>query len=716
MFKLLGALPLVSGLWVVAAAAATPASGQEASAGTPAQQAAPADDDKKALRYEDTASVEAKTPAVPPPADAATKLEANVRDLPVSVSVVSGRLAAEQAGLVLTDALENASGVNVATGFGLFDFFTVRGFDSLESGLVLVDGAPDPEATFYPLYNVQQVEVLKGPGAFVWGGGALAGTVQVVRKHPVAARFGDVTLAYGRYGTYEAAGDANLASRDGAVAFRLNAVGQGTDGYRDGRDGSIAGINPSFAWRPDQGTRVALSYEYLHSNQSPDSGLPFLNGELAGASRTTSYQSSTDFSEQDVHRVRLDAERRLNDTFVLRDKLYYSAFDWQTDGTLLLGAFPFPDGATYVPRTQGLLDDRQRLVGNQLELVASFHTGGVAHQLVTGFEASRLTDTYTQDAQLLQPLDLGNPFEADVSIYPIPLPQASQAGDSRSRVLAPYVIDRMSVGERFEILAGARYDDVDFEDAATGTARDASQLSPLGGLVFKPVPALSLYASAGLGFAPPSIQVVGPREPEESSQLEGGAKLSFLGGKGYAGAAVYQLERENIAVPDSTGLSRQSGSQRSRGFELEVSAEPRAGLGMRVHYAFTSAELTSFSEMVQLGQGFLVLDRSGNVPAFAPRHIASFWGTVPLGHGFSLGAGLRYVSEQFVAPDNRNVIDSYALCDAAVFYARGLARIGVHLRNLTGTEYATRGFGSDSAIPGRPFEAIARVELGFGRR
>jgi iron complex outermembrane receptor protein len=400
---------------------------------------------------------------------------------------------------------------------------------------------------------------------------------------------------------------------------------------------------------------------------------------------------------------------------VLRDKLYFSALDWKTDGTLLLGAFPFPDGGTYVPRTQGLLDDRQRLFGNQLELVASFHTGDVAHQLVTGFEASRLDDSYTQDAQLLQPLELTNPFEADVSIYPIPLPQASQAGDSRSLVLAPYVIDRMSVG-RFELLAGARYDSVDFEDASTGTTRDASRLSPLGGLVFKPVPAVSLYASGSLGFAPPSIQVVGPREPEESSQIEGGVKLSFLGGKGYAGAAVYQLERENIAVPDSSGLQRQSGSQRSRGFELELSAEPRAGLGVRVHYAFTSAELTSFSEIVPFDQGFLVLDRTGNVPAFAPRHIASFWGTTPLGHGFSLGAGLRYVSEQFVAPDNRNVIDGYALCEAAVFYARGLARVGVHLRNLTGTEYATRGFGSDSAIPGRPFEVMGRVELGFGRR
>ncbi len=412
---------------------------------------------------------------MPPPTDTATKLETKVLDLPLSVSVVSGRLAAEQAGLVLGDALKNASGVNVGTGFGLFDYFVVRGFDSLETGLVLVDGAPDLEAPFYPLYNVQQVDVLKGPGAFAWGGSALGSAVQVVRKHPVAARFADVTLAYGKYGTYEAAGDVNLGSADGKRAFRLNAVVQGTNGYRDGRDGTLGAFNPTFLWRPDDRTRVGLSYEYLSNNQSPDSGLPYANGSLVGPSRQTSFQSASDFSEQDAHRARFDAERRLNDTFLLRDKLYFGALDWASDGTLLVGAFPFPDGNTYAARTQGLLDDRQRLYGNQLELVASFHTGSVAHELVTGLELSRMTDVYTQDAQLVQPLDVANPVEFDVGIYPIPLPQAHQAGDSTSRVLAPYLIDRISFSPKFQLVAGARLDDVHFED--TVTVDDARRLA-----------------------------------------------------------------------------------------------------------------------------------------------------------------------------------------------------------------------------------------------
>jgi TonB-dependent siderophore receptor len=700
----------VSAAVVSGALAAAPLRAQD-----PQPTAAPAT--QEPLRYQDTASVEAKTPAVPPPADTATRLEVNVRDLPLSVSVVSGRLAADQAGLVLSDALENASGVNVATGFGLFDYFTVRGFDSLESGLVLVDGARDPESVFFPLYNVQQVEVLKGPSAFAWGGGAIAGTVQVVRKNPVAARFADVTVAYGRFGTYSAAGDANAATRDGKLAFRLNAVRQGTDGHREGLDGSIWAVNPGLAWRPDPRTRVALSYEFLRSTQSPDSGLPFMDGSLAGLSRETSYQSASDFSDQDAHRARLDAERRLSDHLVLRDKLYWSALDWQTDGTLVLGAFPFPDGRAYVMRTQGMLDDRQRLLGNQLELVASFGTGGAAHELVLGFEASRHADEYTQRAQLVQPLDLLNPVEADVSIYPIPLPQADQAGDSTSRVLAPYLIDRVRLSSRFELLAGLRYDNLDFEDTVTGTDRSDSRVSPQAGLVYKPTPDISIYASAGLGFAPPSIQVIGPRDPEDSTQVEGGVKLSFLGGKGYASAAVYQLERGNIAVPDSTGLTSQSGSQRSRGLEVELSAQPSDGLGFHASYAFTDAELTSFAEIVQTGEGFFVADHSGNVPAFAPRHMATVWGTARLGGGFSVGAGVRCLSRQYVAADNRNSVAAYGLLDAALYYrTKSRARFALHLRNITGTEYATRGFGSDSAIPGRPFEVLGRVELGFGRR
>ena len=118
----------------------------------------------------ETVDVEAELPALPPSSGAATRLPVAVKDLPVTLSVVPASLLRDQDGFVLADALKNASGVNVASGFGIFDYFVVRGIDSLTGGLVLTDGVPEPESTYYPLYNVRQIEVLKGPSGFLYGG------------------------------------------------------------------------------------------------------------------------------------------------------------------------------------------------------------------------------------------------------------------------------------------------------------------------------------------------------------------------------------------------------------------------------------------------------------------------------------------------------------------------------------------------------------------
>jgi outer membrane receptor protein involved in Fe transport len=241
----------------------------------------------------------------------------------------------------------------------------------------------------------------------------------------------------------------------------------------------------------------------------------------------------------------------------------------------------------------------------------------------------------------------------------------------------------------------------------------------MGGLLFSPKSDLSFYVSAGTAFAPPSTQVIGPRDPEESWQVEAGAKIGFLSGKGLATVAVYNLERDNIAIPDSTGFTSQQGDERSQGFELELSAEPSKGWVAYASYAYNDAELTSFNEIVRTGQGptdFIVVDRSGNRGPLAPRHIGNLWTSRQFASGLGLAAGLRFVSSQFIAEDNRFQIDDYVTVDAIVSYRIGKVRAAVNLKNLTGTEYASRGFGNVSAIPARPFEVLGRIELGFGSR
>ena len=672
-----------------------------------------------APRFESSVEVEAALTPAPAESTVATRMPVLPRDLPLSVAVVGRPLLDEQRALVLGDALLNVSGVNVATGFGVFDFFVIRGFDSLSSGLVLTDGLPEPESTFYPLYNVRQVEVLKGPASFLLGGNPLAGAVQLDRKRPQAKTFADAVVGYGRYGTFEASLDANAATSDGKLAARVNGTWQGTDGYRDLPDGSIKGLNPTLTWRPDSKTRLFLDYEIVKSDWPPDTGIPFVGEsgtELAPVPRTTSYQTPYDHSTQDVQRFRFEAERRLGDSLVLRNRLYYSELEWDSDGTLVNGAYPFPDGRTYVARTLVLLDDRQQLLGDQLELGASFTTGPVKHDLLAGFEIRSLTDRFTQDVAFLPPIDLLAPVETAQPPFAT-VPYLAQQGDSSALVLAPYLVDRLRFSPKVQAFVAARLDVLDYEDPPNATERDDTRFNPMLGLTFSPTTDLVLHASWGTASAPPSTQVVGPREPEESWQAEVGAKLALADGKARAGLAVYRLERDNIAIPDSTGLARQTGDQRSRGVEVDLSVKPSPGWVTTAAYAYTDAELTSFSEIVPLPPpDFVVVDRSGNRAPFAPRHIFSLWTSKDLGRGIGAALGLRSLSDQFVGEDNRYSIPGYTTLDAMLSYERPRLRLQLNLRNLTGAEYATRGFGSVSAIPARPFEASFRAQIGLGRR
>jgi outer membrane receptor protein involved in Fe transport len=316
----------------------------------------------------------------------------------------------------------------------------------------------------------------------------------------------------------------------------------------------------------------------------------------------------------------------------------------------------------------------------------------------------------------LPPLDLLAPVET--AQRPVAtVPPLAQKGDSRALVAAPYVVDRVRVSSKVQAFVGARLDVLDYEDPANTTERNDTGFNPMFGGSYSPTRTLTLHASWGTASAPPSTQVVGARAPEKSRQAEIGAKLAIPGGKAFATLAVYQLERDNIAIPDASGLSRQVGDQRSRGVELDVSVQPRPGWVTAATYAYTDAKLTSFSELVPLAPpDFVVIDRSGNRAPFAPRHLFSLWTSKTFGGGLGAALGLRCMSDQFVAEDNRHTIGGYATLDAMVSYELRPLRFRLHLKNLTGTEYETRGFGSASAIPARPFEIQARAELGFGKR
>jgi len=650
---------------------------------------------------------------VPTVSTIATKVPVPLRLTPASIGVVNNGLFRHQSGVVLGDALRNVSGVNVQTVFGVTDFFIIRGFDSLSSGLVLTDGASEPEATFYNLYNLERVEVLKGPGAFLYGGNPLSGSVNLSRKQPVFTNLFQVAGSYGPYNTARGTVDAGWADLDAGVAVRLNALRQVSDSYRDDKDSGIWAVNPSATWRNEK-TTVTTNFEYVTSAYKSDSGLPIVGGTVADVPHTQSYQSPFDASDQEIYRARVDLQSQLSRKVTLRNKLYYTDFSWISQGTLFNGVFPNAQGGLDVSRTLVLLDDRQKVLGNQFEMLFSVATGSVEHTLLTGVELAQWKDVFSLDVALLPNVDLFNPVETAALPHFI-IPGQSQGADSKSLIVAPYVVDRMVFSESFQAFLGGRYDRIDYDDPVTSTDRNYNKFSPMAGLVLAPTEDLSFYANVGRAFAPPSSQVAGPREAEESQQFEVGAKKYLVDNRLHASLAFYHLQKDHIGIPDATGVTKQDGDQRSRGVELEVMVRPRPDWHTFFSYALSDAELTRFSEFVavptQTGVTYQYVDRSGNRPAFSPRHILNVWTAKNFENGLEFGVGARYVGKQFIAEDNQFQMDGVLTFDASASYTYNQFKFRVNGKNLTDQTYETRGFGATSVIPAAPFGLYGAFEI-----
>ena len=626
---------------------------------------------------------------------------------PLQVSVMNASFIKAQGSQKLSDVLRNSAGVNTGTGNGIHDFFVIRGIDSLNGGLVLVDGIPEPEATLYPLSLYEDVHVLKGPGAFAYGANSLAGSVNLIRKQPLFDRFVAAEFMTGSHDTYRGVVDAAGQAGDHA-AGRIVGLYEEAESHRDDIEREIVNVSPSLLVRLSEDSEVRLFYDYMNSELTPDAGVPVLGDKLVVDSRSATYHLPGDTSEQDVNRAVADYRHRLSEHNEIRGRLYFTELDWQSEGTIL-ASFPFfLSGLEPTPRTlgrlRGILDDEQRILGGELEWSSRCESSGCEHEAVIGIEATRFTDDFVIDINPASSIDIVTRTESP-GVFPDLPPNT---GDAESDIFSAYLRDRIVISEQWSLLAGARLDQLEFDDDDRGTSRSDTEFSPFGGLVFQPSEPVAVYVNGGTGFAPPSTQVLGPRgEPETSVQVEAGVKVQLPDPDWFAQVAVYHLERDDIAIPESSGLFTRNGSQESRGVEVEIQGDVTSRLRLLVAYAYLDSELTDFTEMV----GSFVVDRSGNTAPFAPEHIARIWTSLDVTDNFGVALGLRAVGDQFIAADNTFEIESYTTLDAALIYTATDWYISVHAENLTDEDFATRGTGNTSIIPADDLAVFGTVGI-----
>ena len=640
----------------------------------------------------------------------ATKTDTPLLDVPQSINVVTRAQLDDQALHSLGDVLRYVPGVTVGQGEGNRDQVTLRGQNTTAD--FFLDGVRDDVQYFRGLYNLERVEVLKGPYALIFGRGGGGGIVNRVQKSPSpAARFLDAKAGANSFGAYDLSFDLNAPVGDNS-ALRVNAVYEDLANHRDFYEGERFAVNPYFAIDLDSGWKAGLSYEYVDDDRATDRGVP----SLAGAP-ITGYRDRF-FGVPDVNRTRLEAHiAKLRVDGALSEDLAFST-------TLLFGDYDkvytnvYPNGAatgqngTVALAAYADATARENLLV-QSNLVWSVTTGNVSHKILFGLEYGDQDSANQRRNGVLSnaTFNLANP------VFPtVTFPALSRDTVSTVNTFSFYVQDQISLGERFEIVAGLRFDrfDIDGTDLQTDPdrpfARADDKVSPRLGLIFKPRPNVSLYASYSQSFLPRSgdqfltlSTTQANLEPEEFTNYELGAKWNVRPNLNVT-AALFQLDRANATTPDPVNplVTINVGKTRTQGLELAVTGTIRPNWQVSGAYAYQDAALEG-NDAVRLAQ--------------VPEHQFSLWNRYDVSDRLGFGLGITHQSDQFaairtVATTTR--LPSFTRVDAAVFYSVSEAvEVQVNVENLFDETYFSDAHNNFNISPGAPLNARFTVRARF---
>jgi catecholate siderophore receptor len=656
----------------------------------------------------------------PATVSSATKTPTLLVDVPQTISVVTEQLIEDQAFVEIADVLRFVPGVSIGQGEGHRDQVTIRGQNTTAD--FFVDGLRDDVQYFRPLYNLERVEVLKGANALAFGRGGGGGVINRVTKAPLIGEgFGSVDLGADSFGSALATVDVNASLGDG-VAGRLNAFYEHLSNHRDVFEGDRYAVNPTLAFEPSERTRIVLSYEHVYDDRVVDRGVPSVDGEpLRGFDETFFGSEEQNLAELRAHVGRARIDHRLAEGWTADatvqvagyDKLYQNVYPIGIDleaGTVSL------DG--YRDET-----DRRNLI-MQANLVGEFRTGNIGHTLLVGVEhADQDTDNARRDA-LFEASDDDQVTFAFTDPLVLPafgFPTGVRDTSSTVRATSVYVQDQVDLGDRVKLVGGLRYDrfDIDVTDR-TATARGGEgelsrldeEVSPRLGVIYKPVPEASVYASYSRSFLPRSgdqFLSLTPSDaaldPEAFTNWEAGVKWDLREDLSLTGA-VFRLERDSGTTvdpndPESTILV----SGLTEGVELSLAGRVTPRWAVNAGYSYLDAQ----------EDGRVVASAEANRElAQVPSHMLSLWNRFEATDRLSLGLGLHHQGAQFATLANRTELPAYTRLDAAAYYeVSDRVLLQLNVENLTDEDYFPAAHNDDNITTGEPLNARLTLRTAF---
>ena len=679
------------------------------------------------------------------------KQTAPLLDTPQTFSVIPEALFKEQGARNLTDVLSNTPGISFNAGENGFasgtNNFSLRGFDT--SGSIFIDGARDNGSYTRDVFNVESVEVAKGPAADNGRGGA-GGYVNLVTKTPTLEEFiaGGVSYGFDQYDSEARKRmtlDTNQIIND-STAARLNLLleDSGVAG-REHAEKNSWGIAPSVAFGLGTDTRAIFAYEHVQMNDRPDWGVPGatvkgLKGltpydpALSSVDRDTFYGLKSDYDDTTSDTFLARFEHDLSDGVTLSNQTRWARVDRDARYTV-----PF----AYRPAQGDVLTDTQfydrvnTSLSNQTNLSMQFATGSLQHNLATGLELTREESESRAYAEV-RPQVAVDPFDPD---WKRTGPTAKR-GQLRERAevtvdtVALYLYDTIKLNEQWQLTGGLRLENYDVDIRSKTVA--GAPVGPDGyndteftvagklGLVYKPVEYGSIYAAYGRSIQPAGSFLSGAdisrvngqampglikgADPVKSDNYELGTKWDFFDERLSTAAALFYTEKR-VAISGlddgevGTANLKGYGRQVVKGLELSTTGKITDNWNVFAGIVFMDSERkhSAYLDRVRKNANSAdygsVVRTNGDELAFTPQVSGSLWTTYRLPMGLTLGAGAKHVGSSYLGrPDDAERIipngavgrlPSYTTFSAMASYeVNQNLDLRANLDNLTDERYA----------------------------
>lgn len=647
-------------------------------------------------------------------------------------STITNELLKSQVVTNFDDALKNAVGVEnlwTSTGRGGdgAGYYSLRGFSVQPK---LVNGLPGLTNGTINAANIERIEVVKGPSATLFGNAVTSygGLINVVTKKPYVGNGGELSFTSGSYGFNQITGDFNTAlDKESNIYFRLNTS------YSKGQSFQDAGFSESFFVAPSLSYKVnnKLSFSfYGEITQAEQTNPTFLFLNRAAPSVATNldelaYNNKNSFTSNDLtlqnptQNYRVEMDYKLSDAWQSQTLLSKSSTSTKGYYTYLydFGGTPDITFSRYLNKQNAntqTTDIQQNFIGN-------FNLLGLRNRMVVGVDY--LNTTITDNGTGYVYYGSVTPDGTEEAGYPLSTAgvdaalQSAGVNNSKSEysIFSVYASDVLNLTKSLSAMVGLRLDRFD------NKTYDQTTFSPKFGLLYQPIlDKLSIFGNYQNGFTNVAPQLVGdvnagPQtlktfDPEQANQLEFGVKTNLFNNRLNATISYYNIKVKDklMTDPDSPFNKIQGGEVESKGFEVEINANPVNGLNIRAGYS------NNDSEVIKTDNANIINTRPLEA---GPKTLYNFWTNYEFQdgslEGFGFGLGVNGSSERFAinyANTGEFILPSYAIANTSVFYSADKYTISLKLNNVFNKAYYK---GWSTINPQAPRTLLANVTYRF---